>query len=78
MGLPLVVRGTFTNKAFVPEEPLPDVEGRAELIIHARNPEASAGEPPSIFEVLGKAAHLRSASDLDAQLEEERSAWGGA
>jgi len=76
MELPVVVRGTFANKAFLPEEPLPDVEGRAELIIHVHRSEESPGTPSSILDVLGKAERLRSAEDLDAQLEEERSAWG--
>ena len=34
----VVIRGAFINKAFVPEEPLPEIEGRAELIVHAQMP----------------------------------------
>jgi len=78
MDLPFVIRGTFANKAFVPEDPLPDVEGRAELIVYARTPEVAPGTRPSIYDVLGKAERLRSAEDIDGQLEEERAAWGDA
>jgi hypothetical protein len=31
---------------------------------------------PSIYDVFGKARLLRTAEDLDAQLDEERTAWG--
>jgi hypothetical protein len=31
---------------------------------------------PSIFDAFGKAEHPRTAEDLDAQLAEERAAWG--
>jgi hypothetical protein len=31
---------------------------------------------PSIYDAFGKAEHLRTAEDLDAQLAEERAAWG--
>lgn len=72
----VVIRGTFVNKAFVPEGPLPEVEGRAELIVYVPLPPSVAQARPSIYDVFGKAEHLRSAQELDAQLEEERSAWG--
>jgi len=78
MDSPFVIRGTFANKAFVPEDPLPDVEGRAELIVYARAPEAAPGTRPSIDDLLGKAQRLRSAEDMDAQLDQERAAWGDA
>ena len=75
MDSPVVIRRTFFNKTFVPTDPLPDAEGPAELIVHA----ASSKEPKhSIFDALGAAEHLRTAEDLDAQLAEERSAWGDA
>ena len=34
MDSPVIIRGTFFNKTFVSSEPLPDVEGPAELIVH--------------------------------------------
>ncbi len=78
MELPVIIRGTFSHKAFVPEGPLPEIEGRAELIVYAQTPVDAASQRPSILDVLGKAKRLRSAADLDAQLEEERDSWGDA
>jgi hypothetical protein len=76
MESPVVIRGTFTNQVFVPEGPLPKVEGRAELIVYEQlTTEETADERPSIFDCFGKAERLRSAEDLDAQLEEERASW---
>mgnify|MGYP000641174900 CR=1 FL=1 len=75
---PVVIRGAFANRVFVPEEPLPDVEGRAELIVYAQTTTEPAAGRPSILDVLGKAKRLRSAADMDAQLEEERASWNDA
>ncbi|MEN6407362.1 MAG: hypothetical protein ABFC77_12945 [Thermoguttaceae bacterium] len=75
MDLPVIIRGTFCNKTFVPTDPLPEAEGPAELIVHATLP---IGRRPSIDEVFGAAEHLRTAEDLDAQLAEERAVWGDA
>ena len=73
MNSPVIIRGTFFNKTFVPTDPLPEAEGPAELIIHAELPK----EPRhSIFDAFGKAKQQRTAEDLDAQLEDERTAWG--
>jgi hypothetical protein len=73
MDSPVVIRGTFFNKTFVPTDPLPEAEGPAELIVHAQ----SSKEPRhSICDAFGTAEHLRTAEDLDAQLAEERAAWG--
>jgi len=69
----VVVRGAFVNQAFVPEGPLPEVDGRAELIIYTKKPEET--KRPSIFDVFGKAERLRTAAAIDAQLGEERSSW---
>ncbi len=71
----VIIRGTFVNKAFVPEGPLPEVEGRAELIVYPRVPEGTTQGRPSIFDVLGKSDQPRSAQELDAQLECERTGW---
>ena len=73
MDTPVVIRGTFFNKTFVPTEPLPEAEGPAELIVHTQSPKDTR---PSIYDAFGKAKQLRTAGDLDAQLEEERAAWG--
>jgi len=71
----VVIRGVFSNKVFVPTDPLPEAEGPAELIVHA----TSANKPRhSIYDAFGTAECLRTAEDLDAQLSEERAAWGDA
>ena len=70
----IVVRGRFNGQQFVPSEPLPAVEGNAELIVYPA-PQANAGKP-SIFDLFGKASKLRSAEEIDAQIREEREAWG--
>ncbi len=70
---PVIIRGTFSNKAFVPADPLPEVEGPAELIVHVWS---SKDVRPSIYDAFGEAKQPRTAADLDAQLEEERAAWG--
>ena len=69
---PVIIRGTFSNKVFVPADPLPEAEGPAELIVHVRS---SKDIRPSIYDAFGKAKGPRTAEDLDAQLEEERAAW---
>lgn len=75
MDSPVIIRGTFSNKTFFPTDPLPEAEGPAELIVHAELPK----EPRhSIFAAFGTAEHLRTAEELDAQLAEERAAWGDA
>jgi hypothetical protein len=72
----VVIRGEYVNKVFVPEGPLPEVEGPAELIVHAETPENVVSKRSSIYDAFGKAPRLRSAEELDARLEEERTAWG--
>jgi hypothetical protein len=69
----LVIHGIFANQTFVPDKPVPEVRGRADLIVY---PESAAGPASlSVFELCGKAAVLRSGEDIDAQIEEERRAW---
>lgn len=74
MDSPVVVRGTFFfNKTFVPADPLPEAEGPTELIVHVQSPKDVG---PSIYDVFGNAEQPRTVEDLDAQLAEERAAWG--
>jgi len=77
-----VIHGTYADDHFVPDVPAPRVRGRAELIVYPESPPApatgttsSARSAVSIFDLLGKAAILRSGEDIDAQLEMERRAW---
>lgn len=69
----IVVRGHYVGQAFIPDEPLPLVEGPAELIVFPRAKTEPADQPLSIFDLFGKAPHLRSAEDIEAQV---REVWG--
>ncbi len=75
MDSPVVIRGTFLNQVFIPDGPLPEIKGRAELIVYQQLADETADERPSIFDVFGKAPQLRSAEDIDAQLRAERDSW---
>ena len=71
---PLVIRGRYQSQAFVPDEPMPQVEGTAELIVFPTD--SGTKLPPSIFDLFGRAPHLRSAEEIERQLREERESWG--
>ena len=68
----VIVPGRYVDHTFIPDGPLPDTEGNAELHIRPTLPTQTV----SIFDLFGKAARLRSAADIAAQIEEERMAWG--
>ena len=72
MESPVVIRGTFTNQVFVPEGPLPRVEGRAELLVYEEASESQDEDDASLFDLFGKAPQLRTAEELDAKLQAER------
>ena len=76
MDTPLVIRGHFSHQAFVPDQPLPDIEGPAELIVYPPKATVATAQGTSVFDFFGKAPRFRSAEELDAQLREEREAWG--
>jgi hypothetical protein len=75
MDTALVIHGKITEKQFVPDEPMPDVEGPAELIVYPSGVAQQVPGGKSMFEFFGKAPQLRSAEDIDAQVREEREAW---
>lgn len=71
MNTELVIRGRYVGRVFIPDEPLPDTEGLAELVIrpipaHSR----------SIAEAFGTAPVLRTREDILAQIRSEREEWG--
>ena len=72
MSQTLVIRGRYVNQTFIPDDQLPNAEGAAELII-TPNQQAIAN---SVFDLFGKAARLRSAADITAQIQGERDEWG--
>ncbi len=76
MDAAFVIHGKIAEKQFISDEPMPDVEGPAELIVYTRGAVEDACASRSMFEFFGKAPQLRSAEDIDAQLREEREAWG--
>ena len=73
MSTPLVIHGRLTPQGFVADEPIPDIKGPAELIVYPTSGTDAASEGPSISDFFGKAPHLRSGEDIDAQIEEARS-----
>jgi hypothetical protein len=76
MDTALVIHGKIAEKQFIADEPMPDVEGPAELIVYPTGLPQKEKAGTSIFDLFGKAEHLRSAEDIDAQIREEREAWG--
>jgi hypothetical protein len=74
MAAPIVIHGIVSKRQFISNEPMPDVEGPAELIVYLKEA-VQLPKRRSIFEFFGKAPKLRSAEDIDAQVREEREAW---
>jgi hypothetical protein len=68
----LIVRGRYAGRTFIPDGPLPDAEGPAELIITPDPPQARG----SIADAFGAAPVLRSGDDILAQVRAERDEWG--
>jgi hypothetical protein len=75
MDTAIVIHGMLSAKQFISDEPMPDVEGPAELIVYAKEAAKPILPGKSMFEFFGKAPQLRSAEDIDAQVREERDAW---
>jgi hypothetical protein len=75
MDAAIVIHGKIAERQFISDEPMPDVEGPAELIVHPTTGTQEPPRPRSMFEFFGKAPQLRSAEDIDAQIREERDAW---
>lgn len=68
----LIIRGRYTDRTFIPDGPLPDAEGVAELVITpaARRPGGS------VADAFGAASVLRSGDDILAQVRADREEWG--
>ena len=69
----LIVGGRYVGRSFIPDGPLPDAEGAAELVITPTIPQ-SAG---SIADAFGRAAVLRSGDEILAQVRADRDEWDG-
>jgi hypothetical protein len=68
----LIVRGRYAGRTFIPDGPMPDAEGRAELIITPGSPRPRG----SVADAFGAAPVLRSGDDILAQVRAERDEWG--
>ena len=68
----LIVRGRYAGRTFIPDGPLPDEEGAAELIITPTPPRARG----SVADAFGSAPVLRTGDDILAQVRAERDEWG--
>jgi hypothetical protein len=68
----LIVRGRYAGRTFIPDGPLPDAEGAAELVITPNPPEVRG----SIADAFGTAPVLRSGDDILAQVRAGRDEWG--
>ncbi|MBW3539063.1 MAG: hypothetical protein KY476_02220 [Planctomycetes bacterium] len=72
MNRTLVVRGRYVGRTFIPDGPLPDAEGAAELVITPTSPQGRG----SVADAFGTAPVLRSGEDILAQVRAERDEWG--
>lgn len=68
----LIVRGRYVGRTFIPDGPLPDTEGTAELVITPVAPVPRG----SIADAFGSAPVLRSRDDILAQVQADRAEWG--
>ena len=68
----LVVRGRYVGRTFIPDGPLPDAEGPAELVITPAKPQGRG----SVADAFGTAPVLRTGDDILAQVRAERDEWG--
>ena len=64
----LIVRGRYAGRMFIPDGPLPDAEGPAELVITPTPRQARR----SVADAFGAAPVLRSGDDILAQVPAER------
>jgi hypothetical protein len=68
----LTVRGRYVDRTFIPDDPLPDAEGTAELTITLTPPRARG----SVADAFGSAPVLRSGDEILAQVRADRDEWG--
>ncbi len=67
----LIVHGRYVGRTFIPDGPLPDAEGAAELVITPNLPH-SVG---SIADAFGTAIVLRSGDEILAEVRADRDEW---
>jgi hypothetical protein len=69
----LIIRGRYADRTFIPNGPLPDTEGAAELVI---TPVAAPRSGGSVADAFGAAPALRTGDDILAQVRADRDEWG--
>lgn len=67
----LSVRGRYIGRTTIPDGPLPDAEGTAELVITPSSPQTRG----SVADAFGRAPVLRSGEDILAQAQANRDEW---
>ena len=72
MSRTLIIRGRYAGRTFIPDGPLPDAEGTAELVIVP----AASRSRGSVADAFGAASVLRSGDDILAQIRTDRDEWG--
>lgn len=72
MSRTLIIRGRYTGRTFIPDGPLPDAEGPAQLVITPAVPRSGG----SVADAFGTAPVLRTGDDILAQLRADREEWG--
>ena len=74
----IIIPGTYSGRRFIPDGPLPDADGRAELIVVPNDAGATPAAPHSAWHAVGKLPpeRQRTAEDIDRQIREERESWG--
>ena len=72
MNQTLIVPGRYADRMFVPDGPLPDTEGSAQLVITL----TPAPTLRSVAEAFGTATVLWAGGDILAQLRADRDEWG--
>ncbi len=69
----LIIRGRYTDRTFIPDGPLPDAEGAAELVITPVGAPRTGG---SVADAFGAAPILRTGDDILAEVRADRDEWG--
>lgn len=72
MSQTLIIRGRYAGRTFIPDGPLPNAEGTAELVITP----AARRSNGSIADAFGAAPVLRSDDAILAQVRADRDEWG--
>jgi hypothetical protein len=72
MSQAVIVHGRYAGRAFIPDGPLPDTEGEAELVIIPTVPKSDR----SIADAFGTGSALRSGDEILAQVRADRDEWG--